>query len=810
MSPCVSKCVSNLAAYTFFARCHSADTCGTNGLPLTPNSISIFGLAQFLKSINHPNLCDFIEIIRGKHERTIIVSEYVGEPLTERLPVSYNTSLQIFKQIVAGLDHIHKQGFVHHNLEPENILVDSENRVKLFNYGLFYITNSGSYVSFPIGNVRYMSPERLLGGKNNIKSDVWSVGIIMVELIFQVTLWGNLKIAQIVRKVLSLCNTKNVLEKIAREHKFYDKYQELDETLIGLLESCLAISVKERVLPEEILKCAIFEDIPGYREREKSSNLLLRCPLKQIYYLWQLAGGDVQSELKKEGLIRTEAPILLMPSVILLNGRICGSPRSQSHLFDNRIVHLSLANLTERLSKINKLAYYPLIHTDTSHLSFYKQIKDKEEYLPLVIREKDTEYQFHRVVLFKRLLMGYPFTRDLIVQEAQKDIPPFLRGEVWACLLGVLDNTGCYEKIDKVTPTSTDRQIEVDIPRCHQYDELLSSPVGHRKLKRLLKAWVTSHQLLYVYWQGLDSLTAPFLYLNFNNEEKAFLSLYRFIPKYLHWFFLKDNSAVIKEYLSKFSQLTTFHEPQLAKHLATINFIPELFAIPWFLTMFSHVFPLHKIIHLWDKLMLGDHSYPLFIGISVLKQLKNTLLSSGFNECILLFSDLPDIVMETCVIDSQKLYTSTPKSLAYRKHVLHEQEPSQFDIQDIELEDLKREMCPRISTNDLVELHLSSPDRLTVIDLRNSTDFRRAHLANSLNIPFTSVLLGDTRLSALGIPNLETMLNNRVVVIVSLVHENAILFSNFLVDCGVSGVCILHRGFNVLHSFCPNVLETSQ
>lgn len=72
-------------------------------------------------------------------------------------------------------------------------------------------------------------------------------------------------------------------------------------------------------------------------------------------------------------------------------------------------------------------------------------------------------------------------------------------------------------------------------------------------------------------------------------SERAFLSLYKFIPKYLQWFFLKDNSPIIKEYLSKFSQLTAFHEPILANHLREINFIPELFAIPWFLTMFSRM-----------------------------------------------------------------------------------------------------------------------------------------------------------------------------------------------------------------------------
>lgn len=115
---------------------------------------------------------------------------------------------------------------------------------------------------------------------------------------------------------------------------------------------------------------------------------------------------------------------------------------------------------------------------------------------------------------------------------------------------------------------------------------MLSSTEGHRKLKRILKAWVYQNSN-YVYWQGLDSLTAPFLFLNFNNEAKAFACLSAFIPKYLHKFFLKDNSMVIQEYLAKFSQLIAFHDPHLANHLYDINFYPELFAIPWFLTVFS-------------------------------------------------------------------------------------------------------------------------------------------------------------------------------------------------------------------------------
>lgn len=60
----------------------------------------------------------------------------------------------------------------------------------------------------------------------------------------------------------------------------------------------------------------------------------------------------------------------------------------------------------------------------------------------------------------------------------------------------------------------------------------------------LIKAWIASHLNL-VYWQGLDSLCAPFVYLNFNNEALAYASLSAFIPKYLNNFFLKDNSLII-------------------------------------------------------------------------------------------------------------------------------------------------------------------------------------------------------------------------------------------------------------------------
>jgi TBC domain-containing protein kinase-like protein len=67
----------------------------------------------------------------------------------------------------------------------------------------------------------------------------------------------------------------------------------------------------------------------------------------------------------------------------------------------------------------------------------------------------------------------------------------------------------------------------------------------------------------------------------------AYACLAAFIDKYLPGFFLKDNALVIQEYLATFSHLIAFHDPQLFNHLDEIGFVPELYAIPWFLTMYT-------------------------------------------------------------------------------------------------------------------------------------------------------------------------------------------------------------------------------
>lgn len=59
-----------LCAITFFAKLHPGDVCGSNGLPLTPNSIAILGRSQRLKELQHENLCQYLDVVRGKHGKS--------------------------------------------------------------------------------------------------------------------------------------------------------------------------------------------------------------------------------------------------------------------------------------------------------------------------------------------------------------------------------------------------------------------------------------------------------------------------------------------------------------------------------------------------------------------------------------------------------------------------------------------------------------------------------------------------------------------------------------------------------------------
>uniref|UniRef100_H2YXL2 TBC domain-containing protein kinase-like protein n=1 Tax=Ciona savignyi TaxID=51511 RepID=H2YXL2_CIOSA len=738
--------------------------CGSNGLPLTPNSIKVLGLAQKLKTLKHENLCSYVDFKCGRHERIFAVSELYVDNVLDRImaPSSLTQkewnefSLQTAIGVLSGIDYLHCIGLIHLCLEPRNILLTETGVPKLSGYGLHHMTDGGTLLNGPLGLVKYSSPEQILSccypeipNALSCKADVWALCIVLMELLHKEVLWPDVENKSLVKRVLCLCANKSAqknIEVLCQDFKEKNLLYETDQAIQSIktiLENGLCVNLSKRAMPYQILK-QLDKDkssVPnpttnGYKiEYNGNTNPLLEMDSDEVWYLWNLAGGDMIAEVLRS--VTTTPSVRTMPSFVTLHGDLYGLEPSPENLFNPGFQLLSLDTVESRLevNSENISLIYPLLELDTS-----EEVSHESAKLPLLIRENDFDYQVHRIALYKRLLLGYPYLREKLWKESRIDIPPFCRGKVWSGLLDVQgDIEDQYVHIDKDTPIITDRQIAVDVPRCHQYDSMLSSPIAHGKLKRVLKAWLISHPQL-TYWQGLDSLCAVFVHLNFNDEPRAWASLSQFIDKYLHKFFLKDNSAIIQEYLLVFSHLLSFHDPMLYCHMTEIGFIPDLYAIPWFLTMFAHVFPLHKIVHLWDTLLLGNSSFPLCIGVAILQQLRGQLLESDFNECILLFSDLPEIDIDGVVKKSIQVFCQSPKSSTFRVHAHYNTLPkTELSETAIPLSELKQEVCCRISADDLIQLAKltkSSKPRIFVIDIRSSDEFVRGSIPGSYNFPY--------------------------------------------------------------------------
>uniref|UniRef100_A0A673ZYH1 TBC1 domain containing kinase n=1 Tax=Salmo trutta TaxID=8032 RepID=A0A673ZYH1_SALTR len=860
---------AQLGAFTFFASALPHDVCGSNGLPLTPNSIKILGRFQLLKTITHPRLCQYVDISRGNHERLVVVTEHYESSLNDFQKqfqtVSPERVLQIAYEALEGLEFMNKHGMVHRALNAQNVLMDGKGKVKLAKFGLYYMTDHGADVDFPIGYPSYLAPEVIAQGSvppsdpsqgenplpSGPKTDVWSLGVLLFELCAGRRLLQNIEISERLKFIITLGCIDDIVTVLAEEHGCLDAIRELPENVLTLLRKCLTFQPSRRPTPAELLVDPVFEGVSClYAPFQQPVGLFsssLRCAhlelpedisqlckdndeeylgeraIDEVYNLWCLAGGDLEKELTNKEIIQSKPPVCTLPNFLLEDGESFGQGRDRSFLLDDTTVTLSLCQLKNRLKDVAGEAYYPLLEDEQYSLS---QSNSSNELsctvtLPLIIRERDTEYQLIRITLFDRLLKAYPYKKNLVWKEARVDIPPLIRGLAWAALLGVEGNIQAkYDSIDKDTPIPTDRQVP------------MSSPQGHRKFRRVLKAWVVSHPDL-VYWQGLDSLCAPFLWLNFNNEALAYACMSAFIPKYLYNFFLKDNSHVIQEYLTVFSQMFAFHDPELSNHLNEIGFIPDLYAIPWFLTMFTHVFPLHKIFHLWDTLLLGNSSFPFCIGVAILQQLRDRLLANGFNECILLFSDLPEIDIERCVRESINLFCWTPKSATYRQHA---QPPKaqgdastngfgktanyySSDYQDmpktdlsrepLALSDLKAEVSPRISAEDLIDLcelsvggqtkrSKASKPKILAVDIRSIEDFGRGHISGSISIPYSTAFSPDGKLVQCPATGTLQSFRGRVIVVISHAMKSAAMFATHLVKVNYPRVTTLDGGINKL------------
>src|SRR5438445_40249 len=144
--------------------------------------------AKNAAALNHPNIVSIYD--RGEAEHTYYIAmEYLdGRTLKElvvgRGPAPVNVAIEYARQILSALRFAHRHGIVHRDIKPHNVLVDREGRVKVTDFGIAragtsQMTEAGSIV----GTAQYLSPEQARGTEVDQRSDLYSLGVVLYELL---------------------------------------------------------------------------------------------------------------------------------------------------------------------------------------------------------------------------------------------------------------------------------------------------------------------------------------------------------------------------------------------------------------------------------------------------------------------------------------------------------------------------------------------------------------------------------------------------------------------------------------------------
>jgi Tol biopolymer transport system component len=150
-------------------------------------------------ALNHPNILAVFDIGASEGAPYVVSELLEGETLRERLrtgPVPIRKALDYASQIAHGLAAAHEKGIIHRDLKPENLFITKDGRVKILDFGLAKLTQAepGTHTSMPtatqgteagivLGTAGYMSPEQVRGKALDARSDIFSFGTILYEML---------------------------------------------------------------------------------------------------------------------------------------------------------------------------------------------------------------------------------------------------------------------------------------------------------------------------------------------------------------------------------------------------------------------------------------------------------------------------------------------------------------------------------------------------------------------------------------------------------------------------------------------------
>ncbi len=209
--------------------------------------------AKAASSLQHQNICTIHEIDETDDEQLFICMDcYEGETLSKKIKsglLKIDEAVEISVSVSKGLSAAHEKGIIHRDIKPANIFITDRNEVKILDFGL---AKSSAYTKITRmdstkGTITYISPEQAQGKEATHQSDIWSLGVVMYEMLTgQLPFKGD--VDQVIiysildkepEKITSLnpeipLELENIVSK-ALEKNLDLRYQNIEEMLADLL-----------------------------------------------------------------------------------------------------------------------------------------------------------------------------------------------------------------------------------------------------------------------------------------------------------------------------------------------------------------------------------------------------------------------------------------------------------------------------------------------------------------------------------------------------------------------------------------------
>ena len=144
--------------------------------------------SQAVAQLSHPNIVPVYDVSKGGDEEYIVMELIDGITLKQymekRGQLSWREALHFMTQIMRGLSHAHSRSIVHRDIKPQNIMVLRDGTVKVTDFGFACLENGGQTMTQEaFGSVHYISPEQARGDRIDARSDIYSAGVVLYEML---------------------------------------------------------------------------------------------------------------------------------------------------------------------------------------------------------------------------------------------------------------------------------------------------------------------------------------------------------------------------------------------------------------------------------------------------------------------------------------------------------------------------------------------------------------------------------------------------------------------------------------------------